>query len=199
MREIEDVISGQRKPVERDALEALPFKPEYVELIRKALYLVTQQGTSTRVFVGAPYASGGKTGTAQAVGIKQNEKYNASKLDEHKRDHSLYIAAAPIDAPTVALAVVVENSGFGSEAAAPIARRVFDYLLLGQYPSAEDVALTREGRSSAPVGTPRRAAELPLPGQPPAAAAAASASAAAAAAGSKPQQLAKASTPVPAR
>ena len=195
VREIEDVISGQRKPVERDALEALPFKPEYVELIRKALYLVTQQGTSTRVFVGAPYASGGKTGTAQAVGIKQNEKYNASKLDEHKRDHSLYIAAAPIDAPTVALAVVVENSGFGSEAAAPIARRVFDYLLLGQYPSAEDVALTREGRSSAPVGTPRRAAELPLPGQPPAAAA----SAAAAAAGSRPQQLATASTPVPAR
>ena len=166
VREIEDVITAQRKRVASDALEPLPIKPEHAELIRKALYGVTQQGTSTRVFVGAPYASGGKTGTAQAVGVKQNEKYNAAKLEEHKRDHSLYIAAAPIEAPSVVLAVVVENAGFGSEAAAPIARRVFDFLLQGQYPSEEDLALTRQGKSSAPIGVPRRAADMPLPGQP---------------------------------
>ena len=165
VREIEDAITAQRKRVASDALEPLPIKPEHAELIRKALYGVTQQGTSTRVFVGAPYASGGKTGTAQAVGVKQNEKYNAAKLEEHKRDHSLYIAAAPIDAPTVVLAVVVENAGFGSEAAAPMARRVFDFLLQGQYPSEEDLVLTRQGKSSVPVGTPRRAADMPLPGQ----------------------------------
>ena len=100
-----------------------------MELIKRALYGVTQEGTSVRSFVGAPYKSGGKTGTAQAVGIKANEKYNAAKMDEHQRDHSLYIAFAPLEAPTIALAVVVENAGFGSEAAAPIARRVFDYLL----------------------------------------------------------------------
>jgi penicillin-binding protein 2 len=125
--------------------------------------------------MGAPYASGGKTGTAQAVGIRQNEKYNAAKLEEHKRDHSLYIAAAPIDEPAVVLAVVVENSGFGSEAAAPIARRVFDYLLQGDWPSEEDMAATRQGKSSAPIGTPRKAADMPLPGLalPPAAAASA--------------------------
>ena len=126
---------------------------------------MTQEGTSTRVFVGAPYASGGKTGTAQAVSIRQNEKYNAAKLEEHQRDHSLYMAAAPIDAPTVALAVVVENAGFGSEAAAPIARRVFDYLLLGKVPSEEDLAATQLGKSGAPIGRPRPAAEMPLPGQ----------------------------------
>ena len=165
VREIEDVITAQRKRVASETLEPLPIKPEHAELIRKALYGVTQQGTSTRVFAGAGYASGGKTGTAQAVGVKQNEKYNASKLEEHKRDHSLYIAAAPIEAPTVVLAVVVENAGFGAEAAAPIARRVFDYLLLGHYPSEEDLALTRQGKSSAPTGKPRRAADLPLPGQ----------------------------------
>ena len=165
VREIEDAITAQRKRVASDALEPLPIKPEHAELIRKALYGVTQQGTSTRVFVGAPYASGGKTGTAQAVGVKQNEKYNAAKLEEHKRDHSLYIAAAPIDAPTVVLAVVVENAGFGSEAAAPMARRVFDFLLQGQYPSEEDLVLTRQGKSSAPIGLPRRAADMPLPGQ----------------------------------
>ena len=164
VREVEDPVTRERRTVPREALEPLPLKPEHVEAVRKALYGVTVEGTSTRVFAGAPYTSGGKTGTAQAVGIRQNEKYNAAKLEEHKRDHSLYIAAAPIDAPTVVLAVVVENAGFGAEAAAPIARRVFDYLLLGQYPSEEDLAATREGRSAAPMGTPRRAAELPLPG-----------------------------------
>jgi penicillin-binding protein 2 len=99
------------------------------------------------------------------VGVRQNEKYNAAKLEEHKRDHALYMAAAPIEAPTVALAVVVENAGFGGDAAAPIARRVFDYLLLGLYPSEEDLAGVREGRVLTPIGTPRRAADVPLPGQ----------------------------------
>ena len=165
VRETEDVVTRERTRVASEALPALPLKAEHVDLIRRALHGVTQEGTSTRVFMGATYASGGKTGTAQAVGIKQNEKYVASKLEEHKRDHSLYIAMAPVEAPTVALAVIVENSGFGSEAAAPIARRVFDYLLLGNWPGADDMAATREGKSSAPIGTPRRAAEMPLPGQ----------------------------------
>jgi penicillin-binding protein 2 len=165
VREVEDVISRERRRVASDALEPLPLKPEHVELVTRALYGVTQEGTSTRVFVGAPYKSGGKTGTAQAVGIKANEKYNAAKLEEHQRDHSLYIAVAPIDAPSVALAVVVENAGFGAEAAAPIARRVFDYLLAGQYPSEEDMAAVRIGKAGAPIGKPRLAADIPLPGQ----------------------------------
>ena len=165
VREVENVLTSQRKPVAGEALPPLPLKPEHVDVIRKALAAVTTEGTSTRSFLGAPYASGGKTGTAQAVGIRQNEKYNAAKLEEHKRDHALYMAAAPIDNPTVALAVVVENAGFGGEAAAPIARRVFDYLLLGLYPSEEDLAGVREGRIITPIGTPRRAADVPLPGQ----------------------------------
>ena len=164
VREIEDVVTRERKHLINDALPPLPLKPAHVELIRRALYGVTQEGTSTRVFMGAPYKSGGKTGTAQAVGVRQNEKYNAAKLEEHKRDHSLYIAFAPVEAPTLALAVVVENAGFGSEAAAPMARRVFDYVQLGNYPSVEDMALTRQGKSSAPVGIPRLASEVALPG-----------------------------------
>ena len=165
VREIEDVITGQRRRVASDALPPLAFKPEHVELIRGALHGVTTEGTSVRSFVGAGYASGGKTGTAQAVGVKANEKYNASKMEEQKRDHALYIAAAPIGEPTVVLAVVVENAGFGSDSAAPIARRVFDYLLLGLYPSEEDLAGVREGRVVTPVGKPRRADDVPLPGQ----------------------------------
>ncbi len=165
VREIQDVVTGERRRVASDALEALPFNPEHVDLIKRALYSVTQEGTATRVFVGAPYQSGGKTGTAQAVGIGKNEKYNASRMDEYQRDHSLYIAMAPIQTPTIALAVVVENSGFGAEAAAPIARRVFDFMLLGQYPSEDDLVATRIGKSTVPIGKPRRAENVVLPGQ----------------------------------
>ena len=165
VREIEDVISGQRKRIANDALEPLPYKPQDVEVIRRALQGVALEGTSRVAFAGAGYSSGGKTGTAQAVGARANEKYNAARIDEHKRDHALYVAAAPIDAPTVALAVIVENAGWGSDSAAPIARRVFDYLLLGQYPSEADMAAMREGKAKAPIGTPRRAVDVPLPGQ----------------------------------
>jgi penicillin-binding protein 2 len=164
VREVEDVVTRERKHVANDALPPLPFKPEHVELVQRALYGVTQEGTSVRSFIGAPYKTGGKTGTAQAVGIKANEKYNAAKLDEHKRDHSLYMAFAPLEAPTIALAVVVENAGFGSEAAAPMARRVFDYVLLGQYPNGEDMAATREGKSGPQIGVPLLAANVPLAG-----------------------------------
>jgi penicillin-binding protein 2 len=85
-------------------------------------------------------------------------------LDRH-RLRGAGLAAVPIDAPTVALAVVVENAGFGSDSAAPIARRVFDYLLLGQYPSEEDLAGVAQGKVVTPIGKPRPAADVPLPGQ----------------------------------
>jgi len=164
VREVLDVVSHERSPAQRPVLDPLSFKPEHVEVIRRAMYGVTQEGTSTRVFAGAPYTSGGKTGTAQAVTIRQNEKYNAAKLSEYQRDHSLYVAFAPAQEPTIALAVIVENAGFGAAAAAPIARRVFDYWLDGRWPSEEDIAATQRGESAAPIGTPRRAAEIALPG-----------------------------------
>ena len=162
VREIRNVVTQQATPVSGQALEPLPLKPEHVALVMGAMHGVTQEGTSTRVFAGAPYKTGGKTGTAQAVGVRANEKYNAARLSEFQRDHSLYTAFGPLEAPTVALAVVVENAGFGAAAAAPIARRVFDYLISGQWPSEDDIAATRDGRSVAPTGTPRRANDVPL-------------------------------------
>ena len=164
VREIEDVMTHERRRVASDALEPLPFKPEHVELIRNAMNGVTREGTSRAAFAGSAYESGGKTGTAQAVSLKAGEKYSQIKADERKRDHSLYVAFAPLESPTIALAVIVENAGYGSMAAAPIARRVFDYLLLGQVPSEEDIALTQLGKTTAPVGKPRDAKDVPLPG-----------------------------------
>jgi penicillin-binding protein 2 len=164
VREIEDIVTRERKRVANDALEPLPFKPEHVDLVTRAMHGVTQEGTSVRSFLGAQYKTGGKTGTAQAVSIKANEKYNAAKIEEHQRDHSLYIAFAPLGVPTIALAVIIENAGFGSDAAAPIARRVFDYVLLDRVPSSEDMALIQQGKATTPVGKPRPADDYALPG-----------------------------------
>ncbi len=162
VRNIENVVTGQREHVSGQALTPLPIQPEHLAVIRKAMHGVTQGGTSTKVFAGTPYQSGGKTGTAQAKSVGKNEKYNASRLAEYLRDHSLYTAFAPLNDPQVALAVIVENAGFGAEAAAPIARRVLDYVLLGQYPNETDLALVQIGKAAAPVGPPRRAADVAL-------------------------------------
>ena len=102
------------------------------------------------------------TGTAQAVTIGQKDKYNAAKLAEYQRDHAVYMAYAPAENPRIALAVVVENAGFGAASAAPIARRVFDYWLLGQYPSEEDMLATQKGQTASPIGKPRSKADVLL-------------------------------------
>ena len=150
-------------PVAKQAAQDLGYKPQHLAVVRKALAAVTQEGTSVRSFIGAKYLSAGKTGTAQAVTIGQKEKYDARKMEEHQRDHALYMAFAPADNPKIALAVIVENSGFGSEHAAPMARRVFDYWLLDEYPSVEDLAAVSQGKASTPLGKPRSAAEVAWP------------------------------------
>ena len=163
-QEIEDVVKHESRRAAGDALTPLPLQPANVELILNAMNGVTLEGTSAAVFRNAPYQSGGKTGTAQAVSLKTGQTYKDIKADERKRDHSLYIAFAPLDHPTIALALIVENAGFGSTSAAPIARRVFDYWLQGTYPSEEDIAQTQKGLTTIPIGTPRRAADVPVLG-----------------------------------
>ena len=165
VQEIVDVVRHENRRIASDALTPLGLRPADVQVILNAMHGVTMEGTSRQVFAGAAYTSGGKTGTAQAVGLRQGEKYSNIKADERKRDHSWYVAFAPAEQPTIALAVIVENAGWGSAAAAPIARRVFDYLLAGQYPSEEDIALTQQGKTMAPVGAPRRVQDMALPGQ----------------------------------
>jgi penicillin-binding protein 2 len=159
-------------------------KPENIAIIRNALVGVNLEGTSARSFLKAPYTSGGKTGTAQVIAIKQGEKYNASQEDERHRDHALFIAYAPADDPKIAVAMIVENAGFGAQNAAPIARRAFDYWLLGLYPSQEDIEAVKQGKATTPIGKQRPVAEVPwtIPGGIAPAAAASSATPAASAA-----------------
>jgi penicillin-binding protein 2 len=158
----QDAVTRTKQAIPSAAPENLGYSPENVAIVRNAMVGVTKEGTSVRSFAGASYLSGGKTGTAQAVGIGKNEKYDARRLDEHQRDHALYIAFAPADDPKIALAIVVENAGFGSDSAAPITRRIFDYWLLSQYPSLEDMASLQSGKGGAPIGKPRMAADVPL-------------------------------------
>ena len=160
---VKDQVTGEVRPLEEPPGVNLDFKEKNLAIVRNALAAVNEAGTGRRVFAGAPYTSAGKTGTAQAVSLGQNVKYNAKLLEEHQRDHSLFAAFAPLEHPRIAVALIVENAGFGAAAAAPIVRRVFDYWLAGQYPSEEDIAAVARGHAAVPIGTPRRAEGVPLP------------------------------------
>ncbi|MEJ8858457.1 penicillin-binding protein 2 [Variovorax robiniae] len=158
-----DTVTGQTTPVEPPPTLDLHFAPANVAVVREGLQAVITAGTARAVFAGAGYVAAGKTGTAQAVTQAQNTKYNAKALEEHQRDHALFVAFAPANDPKIAVAVIVENAGWGAGAAAPIARRVFDYWLLGQYPSEADMAAIKVGKASAPIGKPRLASEAAWP------------------------------------
>ena len=135
VRQIEDSQSGDRRTIEAEPFTTFTIKNDNLTRVRDAMIDVNKPGgTAAGAFSGAPYAVAGKTGTAQVIAMKQNEKYDESKVAEQHRDHALYIAYAPADAPRIALAILVENGGHGGSAAAPIARAVFDFLLLGKEP-----------------------------------------------------------------
>ena len=131
VKSIENIGTGDVRPVAPQVTHPLSVKPELLAVIKAALVGVPKEGTSAQAFVGAKYVSAGKTGTAQLYSLK-GEKYVAGHVDERLRDHAWYIAYAPADHPRIAVAVLVENGGFGAQAAAPIARAVFDYYLLGE-------------------------------------------------------------------
>ncbi len=136
VKQIVDARTGEKRLTVPKESYRIPLKPQNLRTVIDAMVDVNVNGTGRAAFQGAPYKVAGKTGTAQVIGIKQNEKYDANRIDERHRDHSLFIAFAPADEPKIALAVIVENGGFGALAAAPIARQAFDYYLLGKVPNA---------------------------------------------------------------
>jgi penicillin-binding protein 2 len=130
VKSVQDVRTGAVREIAAQPSSRLDIKPEYLAFIKHALQGVNKEGTSAAAFKDARYPSAGKTGTAQVFSLK-GEKYSEHKLDERLRDHAWFMAYAPADQPRIAVAVLVENGGFGAQAAAPIARKVFDYYLLG--------------------------------------------------------------------
>jgi len=131
VRNVVDSVTGERYPVVTAPKERVALDPQHVSAVKAAMLDVTRMGTAAKVFAGAPYESGGKTGTAQVFSLR-GQKYEEGRVAERLRDHSWYVAFAPADKPRIALAVLVENGGFGSQSAAPIARQVLDYFMLGK-------------------------------------------------------------------
>lgn len=151
---VDDPHSAKRRDVQPELLRKVRLRPENVAFVKRAMAGVVKEGTAARAFDKVSYTVGGKTGTAQVIAIKQNEKYEEAKVAERHRDHSLFIAFAPVESPRIALAVVVENGGFGARAAAPLARTVLDYFMLGKLPAGMDQP-TPEDESAGEAGEER--------------------------------------------
>jgi len=113
----------------RQMSQAIKLKDEhYWDIALKAMYGVTSKktGTAHRAFADTSYSVAGKSGTAQVINIKENEKYNADNIAEHHRDNAMFVAFAPYESPELVATVILENAGGGSSNAAPIIRALFD-------------------------------------------------------------------------
>lgn len=121
------------KPMVEDTSLTQLVDPKYWQIAKEGMYKVMfgSRGTARKVYADATYKAAGKSGTAQVYGLKADDVYNANNIPEHLRDHALFIAYAPYDKPTIALAIVLENGGGGSTNGGAIAKRILDYYLLG--------------------------------------------------------------------
>ena len=135
VKEVQSPRSSENRFIAKEPLYDLNIDPKDLDLVRRAMVAVTQPGgTAVYASLGAPYHIAGKTGTAQVIAMKQGEKYDVKNVDERLRDHAWFIAYAPAEQPKIALVVLAENGGHGGGVAAPIARKVLDYYLLGKVP-----------------------------------------------------------------
>ncbi|GJL76303.1 penicillin-binding protein 2 [Nitrosomonas sp.] len=139
---VKQITSSQAdtaRALSKQKLFTIDHQPQNMELVRKAMVDVTRPGgTAASAAAGAEYTFAGKTGTSQVIGIKQNERYKEELVAERHRDHAMFVAYAPAENPTIALAILVENGGSGGATAAPIARQVLDYFLLGKIPVSKE-------------------------------------------------------------
>jgi len=125
---------GKTQPLEPEVVDTVPGRPAAWDIVIHAMNQVVEgaHGTARRISKGASYSIAGKTGTAQVFGLGQDQRYDKSKVAERLQDHALFMAFAPVEAPTIAVAVIVENGGHGGSAASPLARAVMDQYLLGK-------------------------------------------------------------------
>lgn len=153
---VEDGVTHERTETVPKESYRIPMKQENIDFIKRAMVGVVKEGTGAAAFRGAPYESGGKTGTAQVVNIAKNQKYDSKKLSRIYHDNGLYIGFAPADAPRIAIAAVVENGGWGAGVAAPLVRKAMDYFMLGKRPNEpiKSIAPTEAVTADTPVEGP---------------------------------------------
>ena len=154
---VEDGATRERTLTVPKETRRLDMKQAHIDFIKDAMAGVMREGTGQRAFSSATYTSAGKTGTAQVIGLR-GKKYDANAIDERHRDNALFTAFAPADKPRIAIAMVVENAGFGGVIAAPIARKVLDYAILGKRPAPPP-----EPKNGAAPATVKKPAAAPVP------------------------------------
>jgi penicillin-binding protein 2 len=160
------LVTGLRDPVtgQTQKIDPVPLPhvkggtPEQWDVIMEGMRATMTRGTARGISTSAEYHMAGKTGTAQTYSVAQNQRLDR-KVDERLRDHSWFIAFAPAESPQIAVAVLVENGGFGASAAAPIARKIMDAYLLPRLPKA-----TPEGAPEGAPAAPAPAVEPPAQG-----------------------------------
>jgi penicillin-binding protein 2 len=133
VKAVEDPFTRKQKLTTPTESYRINLKPENIEVIKKAMVATNQMGTSAKSFKDAPFTSGGKTGTSQVFSLNSKE-YNHASTPEFLRDHALFVAFAPAEKPTIVIALIVENAGFGGQYAAPIARKALDFYINGKWP-----------------------------------------------------------------
>lgn len=159
VQHIQDSQTGELTTIEPEPIGEVPLKPENVKRVRDAMVDVMKPGgTAAWAGMGAKYLFAGKTGTAQVIGLK-GQKYDEDRIHARHRDHALFIGYAPADDPKIALAVLVENGGHGSSTAAPIARQVIDFYLLGKEPQLVKPTTKKPAQEPAQETAPELAPE----------------------------------------
>jgi penicillin-binding protein 2 len=129
-------INGVEQPAAEGGAK-IDISPRHWDYMHKAMQDVvhSSRGTARSINKGLDYKIAGKTGTAQAISIDAEEKYDSSKLNKNQWDHALFVAFAPVENPKIAIGLIVENGEHGGSSAAPIARAVFDAYMESQEPT----------------------------------------------------------------
>ena len=154
VRDIENPITKAMRATVRGPSDKIAVRQQDIDVIKRAMEGVVTNGTASKVFIGAPYLAAGKTGTAQVYSL-QGANYKGHAIAEHLRDHALFIAFAPAEQPKIAVALIVENGGWGAESAGPIARKVLDYYLVDRLkPGAQAAAVAAAASATEDAGTP---------------------------------------------
>jgi penicillin-binding protein 2 len=135
------------------------------DTVLNAMVGVNRYGTGALAFAKTPYTAAGKTGTAQVYSVAQNAKYNEKTVSDKLRDHAWFIAYAPAEAPRIALAVLVENAGWGGSNAAPVARKVIDAYLLDKDGKVKPFATPAQPNTpnTSPIPAPQAPETAPPP------------------------------------
>ncbi|SAL30442.1 penicillin-binding protein 2 [Caballeronia humi] len=154
VRDIENPITKAMRATVRGPTDKIAVRQQDIDVIKRAMEGVVTNGTASKVFIGAPYLAAGKTGTAQVYSL-QGANYKGHAIAEHLRDHALFIAFAPAEQPKIAVALIVENGGWGAESAGPIARKVLDYYLVDRLkPGAQAAAVAAAASATEDTGMP---------------------------------------------